>query len=69
MSAGTIILQVLHNKRFIQIINTPIKTHHQLTQFERLLRLPKFPEHLFMRKDTMFVCNEQLEAIKMIEGL
>ncbi len=63
------ILYTEDNKRFIQIINTPIKTHHQLTQFERLLRLPKFPEHLFMRKDTMFVCNEQLEAIKMIEGL
>ncbi|HAD80455.1 MAG TPA: hypothetical protein DCF99_15275, partial [Flavobacteriaceae bacterium] len=63
------ILYAEDNKRFIQIMNTSIKTHHQFSQFERLHRLPKFPEQLFMRKDTMFICNEQLEAIKMIEEL
>jgi len=57
------------NKRFIQIMNAPIKTHQQLLQIERLQRLSEFPDHLFTKKDSIFVCNEQLEAKKMIEEL
>ncbi len=56
-------------KRFIQIMKTSIKTHAQFLQYERLYSLPALPEHLFTQKDGVLVCDENLDAIQMIEDL
>lgn len=46
-----------------------INTYQHLLQLERLHSLSGFPDHLFIQKDNVFICNEQLDAIKIIEEL
>lgn len=58
-----------NNKRFIQIMKASINTYQHLLQLERLHSLSGFPDHLFIQKDNVFICNEQLDAIKIIEEL
>ena len=63
------IMYVQDDKRFIQIMNMPIKTYAQFLQYERLYSLSGLPEHLFIQKDGELICDENLDALKMIEGL
>ena len=63
------IMYVQDDKGFIQIMNMPIKTYAQFLQYERLYSLSGLPEHLFIQKDGELICDENLDALKMIEGL
>ena len=64
--------QILYSedpKRFIQILNKAPKNYQNFQQTERLYRLSDFPEDLFIREENKIVCEEQLEANKMIKEL
>lgn len=56
-------------KRYIQIINIDPKNYQNFHQIERLYSLSDFPEVLFKREQDIIVCEEQLEAQKVIKEL